>query len=98
MEPCFKWATRICRLFISLCFLTRCRGGRNGSGYGSKFDLQVEVRFGMGLMLWGKSAALVDGNICEKRTPAGKMVYGSCSSERVGAVGRGMHFWRFGGL
>lgn len=51
----------------------------------------------MGLMLWGKSAALVDGNIREKRTPAGKMVHGSCSSERVGTVGRGMHFWRFGG-
>jgi hypothetical protein len=50
----------------------------------------------MGLMLWGKSAALVDGNIREKRTPAGKMVHGLCSSERVGAVGGGMHFWRFG--
>jgi hypothetical protein len=24
-------------------------------------------------------------------------MYGSCSSERVGAVGRGMHFWCFGG-
>lgn len=27
-------------------------------------------------MLWGKSVALVDGNIREKRTPAGKMVHG----------------------
>lgn len=44
-------------------------------------------------MLWGKSVALVNGNIREKRTPAEKwLMYGSCSSERVGAVGRGMHF------
>ena len=28
----------------------------------------------MGLMLWGKSVALV-GDICEKRTLAGKMVH-----------------------
>lgn len=66
--------------------------------YGSRFDLQAEVRFGMGLMLWGKSVALVNGNIREKRTPAEKwFMYGSCSSERVGAVGRGMHFRCFGG-
>ena len=88
MEPCFKRATRICRLFISLSFLTRCGGGRDRSGYGSRLDLQAEVRFGIGLMLLGKSVALVDGHIREKRTLAGKLVHVQVwTSERVGAVG-----------
>ena len=44
---------------------------------------------------FGEKALLsVDGNIREKRT-LGKNVHVRLNSERVGVVGRGMHFWCF---